>query len=406
MTTSASTREWVQLTEPASLSPDDIFRFFGIPPSPEADLERNIKAKRQFWTKRANGPGGRELAAKVKQNIQNLSKVLEEGAVPERIVPTSDGRYKILGEARTPLELAEQLELFLRAGDWANVVATARLGLERWPDNTDVIVAVALALSEIVRDGASSTDDVRTFAVWSTDHALAKVPTDPDVWLAKARVLLALGTVNEVATLEDRATAQGVSLPAELYAIVAAASFRAGDVESGICRLVRSVESSNGDPGIRSVATDAMIREVLVPMLPLTDRKAARAFAEAVQVAAWLAEGVPESEAELVKFRIWAAEAEARVFIGDVALKSFLGVVTGFVALPVYSTIASRPGWRVLNDGPADKDSWHRWLDVAEGEFIEELHQLSSKPFAWQHGVRATWPTRDQVIQAMTSEAT
>lgn len=405
MTTAAPGTEWVQLTEPASLSQDEIFKFFGIPPSPEDDLEKNIKAKRQFWTKRANGPGGRELAAKVKQNIQNLSKVLEEGVVPERIVPTGDGKYKVLGEATTPQELAEQLELFLRSGDLANVVATARLGLEKWPNDTDVIVAIALALSELARDYPNLTDDIRAFATSSTDHALTAAPANPDTWLAKARVVLAFGTVADVSALEARASAQNVTLPAELYAIVATASFRAGDVEGGIHRLIRSVEASTGDPGVRSVAADAMIREVLIPMLPLTNKEAAQAFADAVQVAAWIADGVPESEAELLKFRVWATESQARVFIGDLALKSFLGVLTGFVALPLYSKIASRPGWRVLNDGPTDKNSWAQWIDVADGEFIEELHQLSATPFAWQRAAREPWPTREQVVQHMASGA-
>lgn len=404
MTTAAPEQEWLQLTQPASLNQDDIFKFFGIPPSPQDNLEKNIKSKRQFWTKRANGPGGRELAAKVKQNIQNLSKVLEEGAVPERIVPTGDGKYQILGEATTPQELADQLEMFLRAGDWANVVATARLGLEKWPDDIDVIVTIALALSELARDLPSVSQDVRAFAASSTDRALASAPYNPDVWLAKARVVLAFGAIEDVEALEMRATAQNVSLPAELYGIVATASFRAGEVAGGIHRLVRSVESSNGDPGVRSMATDSMIREVLIPMLPILNRKAAQAFAEAVQVAAWIAEGVPESEAELLKFRIWATESQARVFIGNLALKSFLGVLTGFVALPLYSKIASRPGWRVLKDGPTNKHSYLQWMDVAEGEFIEELHQLSPTPFAWQGTSSEKWPTREQVVQALTSE--
>lgn len=405
MGSAAPVDEWVQLTEPASLSQDDIFKFFGIPPSPQENLENNIKSKRQFWTKRANGPGGRELAVKVKQNIQNLSKVLKEGAVPERIVPSGDGKYQVLGDAATPLEFADQLEMFLRAGDWANVLATARFGLEKWPDNTDVVVAVALALSELARDLPSISQDIRVFAASSTDWALTRAPSNPNVWLAKARVVLAFGTVEDVEALETRATAQNVSLPAELYGIVATASFRTGDTAGGIKRLVRSVESSNGDPGVRSVATDSMIREVLIPMLPLTNGREAQAFAEAVQAAAWIAEGVPESEAELVKFRIWATESRARVFIGDPTLKSFLGVLTGFVALPVYSKVASRPGWRVLKDGPSNKNSWLQWIDVADGEFIEELHQLSQRPFAWQRTAGEKWPTREQVVQALTTGA-
>lgn len=405
MTTFTPEQEWIQSTEPASLGQEDIFKFFGIPPSPQTDLDNNIKAKRQFWTKRANGPGGRELAAKVKQNIQNLSKVLEEGAVPERIVPTGDGKYHVLGEPTTPQELAEQLELFLRAGDLANVVATARLGFEKWPDDVDVLVAVALALSELVRDFSDLAEDVRVLAKTAADRAVERTPNDPDVWLAKARVVLAIGTVGDVFALESAASSHGLALPAELYGIVASALFRRGDIEGGIRRLIRSVESTDGDPGVRSIAADAMIREVLVPMLPLTNRKAAQAYADAVQTAAWIAKGVPESEAELLKFRVWATESQARVFIGDLALKSFLGVLTGFIALPLYSRLASRPGWRVLNDGPTDKDSWRQWIDVADGTFIEELHRLSGKPFAWQNGAGSAWPSREQVEQTMTSES-
>jgi len=342
------------------------------------------------------------LAAKVKQNIQNLSKVLEEGAVPDRIVPTGDGKYEVLGEAQTPAELAAQLELFLRAGDLANVVATARFGLAKWPGNAEVIASIALALSELARDYPELGDDVRAFAITATDEGLAVDPANPDVWLAKARVLLALGQTTAVAQLEDKAVGSGVILPPEYFGLVATAFFRAGDIPGGISSLVRSVEASKGDPGVKSVATDAMMREVLIPMLPITSRKAAQDFSQAVSVAAWIADGVPEAEAEMLKFRVWATQAQSRVFIGDLALKSFLGVLTGFIALPLYSKLASRPGWRVLNDGPTNEDSWARWIDVADGEFIEELHMLSRTPFAWQSAPGEKWPTRQQVIEHMT----
>lgn len=73
---------YLLLEEPKSYQKADILDFFGIPPAPENALPKNIKAKRQFWGKRANGVGGREQANKIKNWIQKLSKILEDGEFP------------------------------------------------------------------------------------------------------------------------------------------------------------------------------------------------------------------------------------------------------------------------------------------------------------------------------------
>jgi hypothetical protein len=185
-------------------------------------------------------------------------------------------------------------------------------------------------------------------------------------------------------------------LPAEVHGIIATASFRSGDIDMGIRQLIRMVDVSGGDPAVRSVATDAMLNEVVNPLLPIMDRKGAQAYLEAVQVAAWLADGVPESQSELIAYRIWAQQAVGGVFIGSFALKSFIGVLTGFLALPIYSNAASRPAWRVLRDGPRDQATWELFPQINGGGYVENVHAKAARKFDWQANVGQPWPTQQE----------
>ena len=391
---------YLLLEEPRSYQKSDILDFFGIPPAPENSLEANIKSKRQFWGKRANGVGGRAQADAIKNWIQKLSKLLEDGSFPDQpIVHTADGGFKVVGEPTTPLELAEQLELFLRQGDVANVLAAAHKALEKWPDDAEVLLYIALALSELLRDYFDAVNEEwKAYTDTVTERALSASPENPQAWLARARYALATGMYAEVDGIEARAQSMGVELPAEVYGTIATSAFRGGNIDAGVRKLIRQVVVSNGDPAVRSVATDAMLNEVVIPMLPLVDRKGAAAYVEAVAVAAWLADGVPESQAEIIAYRIWAQQAVGGFFIGDFALKSFLGVLTGFLALPLYGNAASRSGWRVLRDGPTDEKTWQQFQLIAGATYIESVHAKARRPFEWQNTAGERWPTQEQAV--------
>ena len=391
---------YLLLVEPRSYQKSDILEFFGIPPAPEGSLEANIKKKRQFWGKRANGVGGREQADAIKNWIQKLSKLLEDGSFPDQpIVHTADGGFKVVGEPTTPLELAEQLELFLRQGDLANVLKVAYKAVEKWPGNFEVLLYVALALSELLRDYyAQVNHEAKVFADTTTARALESNPRNGQAWLARTRFALAVGDFAEVESIEARASAMSVRLPAEVYGAIATSAFRKGDTDTGVRQLIRQVVVSNGDPAVRSMATDAMLKEVVIPLLPIMDKRGAAAYAEAVAVAAWLADGVPESQAEIIAYRIWAKQAVGGVFIGDFAMKSFLGVLTGFLALPLYGNAASRPGWRVLRDGPVDEATWEQFQLIATDDYIESVHAKSPRHFEWQRFAGEPWPTREQAV--------
>lgn len=389
--------EWKLIEEPASYSKADILTYFGIPPHPDSNLEQNIKAKRQFWGKRANGVSGREAAARIKDWIQKLSKILEDGQFPDApIVHTADGTFRVVGEPKTPAELAEQLESFLRQGDVANVLQTATRALDIWPDDPDALVIVALALSELMRDTPQPNVDLVQLSQIATTRALAERPRDPQAWLARGRHALAMKSAHELESFEARAIQVGVRLPAEALGIVATYAFRVGQKDRGVAMLIRQVVASGGDPAVRSVAVDAMINEAILPLLPILDKTQATAYVEAVNVAAWLAAGVPESEAELVAYRVWAQQAVGGVFVGNPALKAFLGVLTGFLALPLYAKAVSRPGWRVLKDGPTHQVSHYQWALLADGEYVERVHSRAHNRFAWETVFGRQWPTQAQ----------
>lgn len=396
---------YLLIEEPKSYQKADILDFFGIPPKPESELAKSIKAKRQFWGRRANGVGGREQAKKIKDWIQKLSKILEDGAFPDQpIIHTADGGFKVVGEPTTPAELAEQIEFFLRQGDIAGVLTLVDNAVNHWPGDPEVLLIVALALTELLRDHFDQINAewrARTDSV--TLQALNVLPGNADAWNARARFALAVNNLAELEGIDQQAQAWGIALPAEVYGSIAAAAFRSGNRDAGIRQLIRQVLVSGGDPAVRSMATDTMLTEAVVPLLPILDKRSAVLYDEAVAVAAWLADGVPESQAEILGHRIWAQQATSRVFTGDPSMKSFLGVLTGFIALPIYSRAMSRPGWRVLRDGPMDKVTWRQFPLIADGEFVEAVHSRAHRKFEWQQAVGQKWPNREQ-SQAMVQQ--
>ncbi|MCZ2817273.1 hypothetical protein [Modestobacter sp. VKM Ac-2984] len=397
-----TTPEWVLEAVPRSTSRPDILAYFGVPPEPEAELESNIKRKRQFWGKRANGPGGRELAERIKKDIQNLSLVILKGNDADDLVVTEDGHYTIVTFAETVEELCEQLADLLRRGDANGVQTACRRALARWPGDAEVGLAVALSLSDLVADNIAVEEDGRRMALVTAQEAVRSRPQDARAWLAMARCSLAFDSPSAVLALEPRVASALAATPAELHGIFAAASFRTGDKDAGLMRLVNAVAASNGDPAVRSAATDTVIAEVLLPALPLRSTKDVAAFAEGADIAAWCAQDVPEAEAAVLPFRVWSVTAANQVFIGDHGLKALVGVLTGFSALPLYNRMASRPGWRVLLDGPTNARSWPGWCHVVSGSVVQELHARASGTFDW-HEAGQDWPDPQAVhAQMMT----
>jgi hypothetical protein len=397
-----ATPSWVLEAVPQSTARADILAYFGVPPEPEAELESNIKRKRQFWGKRANGPGGRELAEQVKKDIQNLSLVILKGADADELVVTDDGHYKIVSLAETVEELCEQLADLLRRGDAAGVQSTCRRALTKWPHEAEVNVVVALSLSDLVADDITVDEDGRRMAMATAEEAIRARPQDPRAWVAKARCALAFDTPAEVLALESRVGSALAATPPEIHGIFAAACFRHGDKDAGLMRLVRAVSASGGDPAVRSAAAETVITEVLVPALPLGSAKEVAAFAEGADIAAWCAQGVPEAEGAVLPFRVWSVTATNQVFIGDHGIKALVGVLTGFSALPLYNRMASRPGWRVLLDGPTHAKSWTGWCQVVSGAVVQELHAKAPRAFDW-HQPGQPWPDPQAVYAHMTT---
>lgn len=404
-----STEPWVQEMLPRSTNRADLLAYFGVPPHPETRLEENIKQKRQFWGKRANGPGGRELAEKVKLDIQNLSLVLLKGSAPDALVVTDeDGRYRIVGLAATVEELISQLAELLRTGDVSGLLKTSRYALSQWPDDPEVTVLIALSLSDIAEDALQLQVEDRHLAITTADAAVSLSPTDERAWLAKARVTAAYGSPEELRAVEHASESVLRTLPPALLGVFIASSMRRGQDPRALQRLVDMVQQSGGDSAIRSTATDLLLNEVIKKSLPIQSAEDVVTFSEIVEVAAWCAEGVPEAELEVLPFRIWAVAARNLVYVGDHSSKALAGVLTGFLALPLVNRLGSQPGWKVLAQGPLHPKTGNAWITMTADGFLEKLHSTAQAGFEWGHhswGKRGSvWPSVDDIIGHVTSQ--
>ena len=399
-----ATESWVLDTLPKSTKKDDLLAYFGVPPYPESSLEENIKAKRQFWGKRSNGPEGRELAEKVKRDIQNLSLVILKGQAPDALVVTDeDGKYRIVGMATTVEELCLQLAELLRQGDVPAILKTCKFALNKWDSDPEVTTVVALTMSDLVADDVLLEVEDRRLAEVTARKAIQSQPNDARAWLAIARTTLAFGSTGEIDRIEASARKSLGRLDPALEGVFITSAFRGDGMSSAIERLIKMIREDGDDASIRSWATDLLLKECVIRALPIKSKKEMDVFAEMVEVAAWCAQGVPEAELDVMPYRIWAVAGRNLVYVSDYATKAVFGVLTGFLSLPIVNRLGSEAGWKILANGPLHSRTVGGWISLTSDGFVEDLHKPSKKSFDWRHptwGIPGNpWPNHDQLIK-------
>ena len=361
---------------PKSPSTEEMLAFFGIPPYSADALDGNITKKRKRWNRLSNSgnPEGREKAEKVLQLIQRISEAVKRGAEGEQ---GGGAETETAGELfETLQELWQILEAHLFLDEYDDAIRVAREAVKRW-QNADAAGALAWVISATVSNDGFAPPALLAEGLQAARRAVTEQPGEVRNWESEASLLLADGKIQEAVSAVDQGErATGGQATSLLYLLRTRAMVGLKRPDDALASAVRAV--SRAEPAkaaaVRSEATELLV-DWAATMLPIKSDADLIRYTEMVNVAAWCSYGVPEAEDRVRAYRMWAANAGKRVFVGSDRMRSFLAVITGFISLPVHNFLRSKPAWRVFNEGQ-DKELTDSFYIVAAPAYVQQIHNV------------------------------
>jgi hypothetical protein len=385
---------WLRLTDiPPPRTEAKLLAFFGIPPDGLDQLDSNIARKRRVWHHKRSGvsPQGRTRAEAVLALVHSGSQALLRGAATDDVVG---------GAAQATVDEALDLTLenlwsiiddLLANDEYERALRVAADARRRWPDAARPSAAYAW----VVWAGWQADFFIRTplleegveLAARALGHG-AEDPRSPErvaTWDTRIGLLLALEHPRKALDATRDAEAALVTLPSRLRAHRAEGLLMSGRPDEGMVEAVQAVVGARGDrallAALRGRCTTMLVRRLVEGLTPVTSNEGLYRYVEAVNVAAWCARGVPEAEELIRAHRLWAAQANQRVFAGSWELRSFFAVCTGFASLVPHNRARSQPAWQIYAKGP--KDGGMTWKLIAETGFVKSAHRAAESRLPW-----------------------
>lgn len=370
------------LALPTGATFEQMFEFFGIPPSPAEHLGQNIRAKRRTWHHMANSgnPVGRAKAKEVETLIQRLSRTLLRrvpwdadggGAtveIPDPVFETLDELWRIVTE-------------YVFAADYDQALLVAGEAGSRLAETADAAAVLAWVLATGFNTGNLFNPVLLADGLAAADSAVRGQPHEARNWESKVSLLIAGNRLQDaLAALEEAAKAVTGQVTARLHIMRARVAVGLGRPEEAMVAAVRAVSTAlaAGDevPAIRSEATDLLVAWLSDNLLPIRSPADLARYVEMVDAAAWCSYGVPDAEDQVRAHRMWAANAGKPVFVGSWKLRSFLAVCTGFISLPIHNFVRSSPAWKVFYEGLIGRESGDAFAVVAFPPYVQRVHRL------------------------------
>lgn len=362
---------------PRGASYEQMLEFFGIPPCTADALDENIAKKRRRWNHMSNSgnPVGRQKASEVLKLIQNVSQALKRGMADsqgggfEAEIPTA--------VFATLAELWRILSEYAFADEYDEALRVAREAVSRW-GNADAASALAWVVSTLVNSAGFAHPQLIAEGLDAAQFAVRENPREVRNWESVASLLVASSRLQDaVGALDQAERATGGRSTALLHLIRVRVMVTMKRPDEAMAAAVRAV--IRAEPGmaaaVRSEASDLLVSWAAT-MLPIKSDSDLTRFTEMVGVAAWCSHGVPEAEDKVRAYRMWAANAGKRVFVGSDRMRSFLAVVTGFISLPVHNYLRSRQAWQVFNEGQG-KELTEAFYIVAAPAYVQKIHNVS-----------------------------
>ncbi len=366
---------------PARPTYDEMLHFFGIPPYSADRLDDNIAKKRRDWyAKTSSGnPRGREKAKQVVGLIQRISEALKRGTggdvgggatsehIPDEVFATLEDLWRVVSA-------------HVFNDDYDAALRAARRATEQWANNADSASVFAWVVSAGYESGNILHPSVLAEGLGAAQVAVNRAPRESRNWESQVSLLFANGRTREAITATENAGRTLPTLTPRLLVQRTQAFVATNDPEQAMVAAVRAVHESAADAyataAVRSLATSLLVGWLAKNLLPIRSIDGLHRYVEMVGVAAWCSDGVPEAEDLVRPHRMWAANADQRVFTGSWQLRSFLAVLTDFISLPIHNAVSSTPAWQVLLRGLDEPTSDWAFRVIARPKYVQDVHNI------------------------------
>ena len=394
---------------PARPTATDLLSFFGVPPDPESQLDENINKKRRYWHKAAQTapPEGRARALAIKDAIKEAANALKRGSEARggqtgTEVPIDASTWQ---DPKSVEELWRVIQRLIFRQRYTDAVECAKAGARKWPSSTEPFVAFAWTVQMAVTQGSTGLPSETVVQAVTVLERVMRSGASAREYRILIGLLQAAGRIRDALERSYQAEKVLHPFPADMLGLRVALQARAGDINSAMVTAVAAVHGNPTDDGIRAECVDALLAFALENLLPVTSAEAATAYGRLVRVAAWCAEGVADLEDRVRLHRLWAANCAQGVFAGNHALRSFVAIISGFLLLPVYNSMASRPSWQILHEGPVTEGRAKRrkmknvaFYQVASSPHVKTVHAAATSPFPWAHE-SGRWPDIEALVR-------
>ena len=399
---------WLTLQDyPQNPTHGDLLSFFGVPPDPEERLDENISKKRRYWSKAAQTAPleGRNRANAIVQAIKEAASAIKRGSEASGGGTTSDRRVdpSAQHDPRTLEELWQIIQRLIYRQRFRDAVQCAQVGANKWPDSSEPLVAFAWSVQMGLADGSLEIPEkVVDRAIRAMQHAMA-FQTGAREFRILIGLLQSAGRGGEALKESFKAETLISPFPADLLGTRVALQVRVGQIDQAMKTAARAVFRDPADDNIRAECVDALLQFAVDKLLPVASEESAMHYGRVIRVAAWCADGVPDLEDRVRLHRLWATNCNQRVFTGNVAFRSFAAIISGFLLLPLYNHMASKPTWEVLNLGPAvdgrgRKQKNFAFYQVAASGHVQAVHEEIMTRFVWANQ-SGQWPELSSLIE-------
>lgn len=386
--------DWIQSLD-VSEKPDEpeIRTFFGIPPDPEEKLDKNIALKRRAWRsklreRKASSAAERKVTMALRL-IDELERRLKRGVVDEDF-DLDALREEYTAAPDTHVDdidaLWRVLEELLAAGRLDEALRVANETRAKFSNDAQAHAGFAWIASVSSRSDPNVSATLRRDGLSSAKKALESTPVrgveGADLYAWAAILQLDLREFEPARNTLDEAQQVLGSLTPWLHSHRCEAFAELGDADAAAADAVQAIQASSDDSSLRSNTAAALIAAAKSALLPISSAEALTRYEQLVMLAAWCADGVPEAEDHVRPYRLWAAQAASRSYIGRVEIRSIMAVLSGFLLLPVLNRTRSLPVWKMFLDGPSKHGEMGEV--VATSPIAEFVHQGLEQKLAWK----------------------
>ena len=408
MPTATADLEWLQATDYSAVpTPVDLQSFFGIPPSPPEDLDRNIREKRKYWKSKQSKARSEEalrFSEAVLQAIDDGEDALKRGAAASG---GGDAEFESATVDRAPTTVDEvwrELERLLFRGRHREALQRMEMYDAAWGSYPAFIDMRNVVILEAAQSDPSVviSPQLMDSAIAGARQVISQLGPSEVRYVTLLELLEVANRTDQIPAVFDEAFAAIANPSANFRVRRLTLSFKLQDWDSGLRTCVSLVNDAPGDRGLRSEIVQMIIARAVADLLPLDSETAVNHYRTAVAVAAWVADGVPEAEDFVRPHRMWASNSDQPVFGGNWQWRAFFALVTAFIALPLINRAAAKPAWQVVLTGPAAPGKEKKragkimsqnrtWFLATRNSYVEAVHEHACLP--WRSG--SEWPSLD-----------